>query len=251
MTTVCKSYWNWKLAINNYFIMPLLYHRRQFQFKHLLSRSLRSLSLGVFMLAVAGFLLTFGPVGYEEAKYRLQQFSSNQTLEPASQPSVVSGFGLLLGQPVQADFPADIADPYFWIRIPKISASSKVIPNVDPGDRSIYLQALTQGVAHAAGTNFPGAGENIYLFAHSTDSPVNISRYNAVFYLLRELEPGDRVELYFLGRKYLYQVTGQEILDPKDLKYFQPSDHEQLILQTCWPPGTTWKRLVVVAQPVS
>jgi sortase A len=235
--------------------MKILYHRRQSIFRRLASQALRLTSLGVLFVAIAGFLLTFGPVGYQEAKFRLSQFTSRSSGEGGpttdNQQPIISGFGLLLGQPVEANFPSDIQDPYFWIRIPRIDASSKVVPNVDPGSRAIYLDALTQGVAHAAGTNFPGGGETIYLFSHSTDSPVNISRYNAVFYLLRELQPSDEIEIYYLGRKHLYQVTHQEILDAKDLKYFQPGEKEQLVLQTCWPPGTTWKRLVVVAEPIS
>jgi len=42
----------------------------------------------------------------------------------------------------------------------------------------------------------------IFLFAHSTDAPWNIIRYNAVFYLLRELDAGDGIIVFFLGKRF-------------------------------------------------
>lgn len=138
----------------------------------------------------------------------------------------------------------------FWLKIPKIGAQAKVIANVDPTDKEEYLQALKEGVAHAAGTFFPGMRGNITLFAHSTDSPVNVRRWNAVFYRLDELKIGDEVEVIFLGRHYVYRVTAKRVAPPSDTKIFekQPGE-ERLYLQTCTPRGTSLKRLIVMAEP--
>ncbi|MBU2577363.1 sortase [Patescibacteria group bacterium] len=142
-------------------------------------------------------------------------------------------------------------DTDFSIVIPKISATSKIIANVDPADENIYKAALKNGVAHAKGTKFPGSKGTIYLFAHSTNTLVNVSRYNAVFYLVKELEPGDQIIIFFAGLKYSYQVTEKIITTPEDLSLIKDgSSSERLILQTCWPPGTTIKRLVVVAKRI-
>ena len=70
---------------------------------------------------------------------------------------------------------------------------ANIIPNIDPGNPDEYLGALKKGVAHARGTSFPSQGRNIYLFSHSTNSPLNFSEYNAVFYLLRKLEKKDKI----------------------------------------------------------
>ena len=89
------------------------------------------------------------------------------------------------------------------------------------------------------------------MFAHSTDSPINIIRYNAIFYLLRELDRGDEIEVYFAGVKHRYIVTDKKIVEPTDVQYLTPTNNEskeQLILQTCWPPGTTLKRLLIFAE---
>jgi sortase A len=141
-------------------------------------------------------------------------------------------------------------DPSFSIVIPKIAANARISPNVNPSNEAEYLEKLKTSVAHAAGTYFPGENGNIYLFAHSTDYLWNVSVYNAVFYLLYKLEPGDEVNVFFQGRRYIYVVDDKKIVGPADVLYLtQPSDHEILTLQTCWPPGTTLQRLLVFARP--
>lgn len=139
-------------------------------------------------------------------------------------------------------------DPEFSIVIPKISANAKIISNVDPADEKEYLEKLKKGVAHAKGTAFPGEGGHIYLFAHSTDYIWNVGTYNAVFYLLYKLEPGDEVDLFYKGKRYVYKVIGKTIVDPERVEYLtRKTNKEFLTLQTCWPPGTTLKRLLVFA----
>lgn len=141
-------------------------------------------------------------------------------------------------------------DPNFSIVIPKIGANAKVLSNVDPSDERIYLEALKKGVAHAAGTSFPGEGSHIFLFAHSTDYFWNVGLYNAVFYLLYKLEKGDEIDLFYQGKRYVYQVIGKNIVNPSQVEYLtRKSNKEFLTLQTCWPPGTTLQRLLVFAVP--
>ena len=82
-------------------------------------------------------------------------------------------------------------DPNFSVVIPKIGANARVLANVDASDEKVYLDALNKGVAHAAGTKFPGESGHIFLFAHSTDYFWNVGTYNAIFYLLNKLAKGD------------------------------------------------------------
>lgn len=142
-------------------------------------------------------------------------------------------------------------DPNFSIIIPKIGANANVIQNVDPGDEEAYLEALKHGVAHSAGTMFPGMDGHIFLFAHSTDYFWNVGTYNAIFYLLYKLEVGDEVDLVYKGQRIVYKVTGSKIVDPSEVEWLtRKTDNELLTLQTCWPPGTTLKRLLVFAERV-
>jgi len=141
----------------------------------------------------------------------------------------------------------EVPDKEYSIYIPKISARSRVIEDVDVTNSAAYLTALKLGVAEAGGLAHPGQVGTTYLFAHSTDSPVNFARYNAVFYLLDKLVSGDRVEISYRSQLYKYAVRSVVVLSAQDTRYLVPQkEKEQLILQTCYPPGTSWKRLVVV-----
>ena len=143
-------------------------------------------------------------------------------------------------------------DEEFGIVIPKIGANAKIVANVDWKDAAVYQRALTQGVAHATGTAYPGQMGNIFVFAHSGIDFYEAVRYNAVFYLLNKLEPGDEITLIYQQRKFLYRVTEQKTVAPEAIGYLMGDPaKETLTLMTCWPAGTTLRRLVVVAERVS
>ena len=143
-------------------------------------------------------------------------------------------------------------DPDFSVVIPKLGANENVIPQVNSANEKDYLAALEQGVAHAAGTALPGENQHVYLFAHSTNTFSNVSRYNAIFYLLYKLENGDEVNIYHKGVRHRYAVTGKTIVDPSEIQYLtRKTDTEFVTLQTCWPPGTVAQRMLVFAEPVA
>ncbi|WKZ25522.1 MAG: sortase [bacterium] len=216
------------------------------KFGRFLYRATNVIGGGLLGFAVIGITFSFYPVIKEEFSYRFKTDTES------------SRFGNMLSQ-ITAENSAIIKeeannlgiDPYFSVHIPKINAKANVISNVDPGKKEEYMEALQDGIAHAKGTYFPGQDKSIYLFSHSTDSFLNFARYNAVFYLLGKLEKGDIIEIYFLDKKYEYEVTEKVITKPEDISWLQREGRgEELILQTCDPPGTTWNRLVVVAVPV-
>lgn len=137
----------------------------------------------------------------------------------------------------------------FSLVIEKIGATAPIVRDVSPLDSWEYQRALTRGVAHAEGTSLPGQGGNIFLFAHSSANPLDASRFNSVFYLIHHLEKGDEIQVWYQDQKYVYIVTEKRIVDPNSIAYLDPLvSEEQLTLMTCWPPGTTLKRLIVVAK---
>lgn len=211
---------------------------------------LRSIGNFLFLFAIFGVIATFGPALYYEVQYRIIQARgvSFEVSETPRAQEVTSFADLLVGTKEQVLNPIDTE---FSIVIPKIGASAKVIANVDPSDESKFLPALLQGVAHAQGSVFPGLSGNVYLFAHSADNFWNAGRYNAIFYLLKDLKEGDEIVIFYQGKRYNYFVTGSKILDPSDVSFITDAQegNEQLILQTCWPPGTIFKRLLVFARP--
>lgn len=134
------------------------------------------------------------------------------------------------------------------IYIPAIFLDEPVIYNLDPNDERTYVEALKHGIAHASSTAFPGTPKNLgYYFAHSS-SPNLARQYNAVFYLLGKLKTGDKVFLWHEREKFEYEVKRSEVTFPTDVSFLRRNyDTETIVLQTCWPPGTTFQRLLVFA----
>jgi LPXTG-site transpeptidase (sortase) family protein len=144
----------------------------------------------------------------------------------------------------------------FWIQIPKIQARADIVADISAANSKEYLKVLENNViAQASGTALPGAGigKSMYLFAHSSQQGLSMVRNNAVFYLLGEMNNGDVIFVNFHGKIYTYQVYKQAIVSASEIQYLSYSepDKEVLILQTCWPIGTDWKRLLVMAKLVN
>ena len=144
-----------------------------------------------------------------------------------------------------------IADNQPAIRIEKINAAAPLVFNVDPWNKEEYIEALSNGVAHAKGTFMPGEKGTVFLFAHSSDAPWRLTRYNTVFLRLGELEPGDEIRLTTEQGEFLYIVREKKVVWPSETEYLTNVERDQLILQTCSPVGTDLKRLLVFADPVS
>lgn len=231
---------------------------------------LRTIGNFLLLFSIFGIVFTFGPSVYFEARYQIAKFRGVEftIVEPTSLPvqnpvgqspfgqilkdqknSQVSFRDVLTGEKQQILIPKD---PLFSILIPKVGANEKVFPNVDPNNEREFLPLLYQGVAHAKGSVFPGIKGNIYLFAHSSDNFWDVGRYNAIFYLLKDLNVGDDIVVFFENRRYNYVVKESKVVSAADVSFLtkqQGAGDETLILQTCWPPGTTWKRLLVFARP--
>lgn len=209
--------------------------------------------------SILGMFLTFGPAIKNEVVYRFERYKGVEyVVSDAKQiPSITKvpegkdTFEDVLERRKEVRILTPV-DTDFGIIIPKIAANSKIVANIEAGDHDVYMEALRIGVAHAKGTYFPGQGGNIYLFAHSTDNFWNVGRYNAVFYLLKELEKGDEIDIYFQGVRHIYITQDKQIIEPNQVEYLTMlTEKEQLTLQTCYPPGTTLKRLIVTALPIA
>lgn len=214
---------------------------------------LRSIGNFLILFALFGIVMTFGPTLFYEVQYRFLQLARFSTY--ITDPITHMRQGKFFAEDFadsQSHQPKMIPiDTLFDILIPKIGANSSITANVDAGDSSVYLPILKHSVAHAKGSALPDENGTVYLFAHSTDNWWDVGVYNAVFYLLKELTRGDSIQLVYKNKEYKYTVTDTKIVDPNSVGYLVNSQKtgKQLILQTCWPPGTTWKRLLVIAKP--
>lgn len=215
-----------------------------------LFRVLHVLGSAMIVVSISGFIFLFGPLIRQEISYLFIQKPEetefgklvDRSLAEHARREYIKSKAQELGAP----------NTNFSVVVPKIDARSQVLANVSPSDPSSYNEALKHGVAHAGGTVFPGISGITFLFAHSTDAPVNVGRYNAVFYLLHKLKPEDKVYVFFMDELYEYSVEEKRIVNAEDISWLARSQEgpQQLILQTCWPPGTTLKRLLVIAKPI-
>lgn len=219
----------------------------------LVRKLFRQVGLNLLFLAVVGVLFVVSPVIVPEITVGLKpkaellpvQITFNQVVQKQEEFSRELASKEAQKYGVTTDFS---------LVIPKISAASKIIPNVNPSNEEEYRLALKSGVAHSAGTSLPGEKGTVYLFAHSTNSLANVSHYNAIFYQLKDLIVGDKIIIFYTGQMYVYQVTENFTTKADDTTWLTNppagGGEKRLVLQTCWPPGTTWKRLIVVAKPV-
>ena len=179
--------------------------------------------IGGILIIIALFipLSIFSPVLKSEVSYQLSSRNLNKEIIPV--------------------------DTNFSIIIPKINANTKVINNVDPFNSHEYQIALTRGVAHAKGSSTPNSGGNTFIFAHSAGNWYQANQYNAVFYLLNKLTKGDEIIVYYQNQAYHYSVTDTKLVNGNEINYLTGNSSNQLTLMTCWPPGTTLKRLLIIA----
>lgn len=137
------------------------------------------------------------------------------------------------------------------IVIPSLFMDEPVIYNVDPNNVEVYTQALKKGIAHASSTRLPDTGGLGYYFAHSS-SPSLARQFNAVFYLLGKLNGDEKISLWHEGKRFDYKVVRKEISVPENVSFLTSSyDKETIVLQTCWPPGVSERRLLVYGERVN
>ncbi|MBI2268330.1 MAG: sortase [Candidatus Blackburnbacteria bacterium] len=240
--------------------LALVYNRLTQTWEHLQDSEaalglIRGIGLGLIITSISGLGFASYPLISSETNYRVnsllqtyaKQKETAELLAIQNQDKADRQYAQTFAEQV------GITNLDFSVYIPKIDARSPVIKNVDAGNEKDYTTALKNGIAHAQGSSLPGTNGGTYLFAHSTNGPWNVSQYNAVFYLLRELDPKNQDEIYVFydGKLYKYRVAEKHIVDADDVSWLNKAQNgaERLILQTCWPPGTTWKRLVVIAYP--
>jgi len=195
------------------------------------------LIIGAFLI----LLFIFGPVIKEELGYRFDQWGGVRYSLEANPEFPQSGIR-----------PIAPIDKEFGIVIPKININAEIFPEINPANPSEFLPILKKGVAHAKGSAYPDEEGNVFLFAHSTDAFYNVGHYNAVFFLIGKLEKGDEIDIFYKDKRYKYEMEEKAVVSPEELGQYvkEHTSGKTLTLQTCYPPGTTLKRLIVIAKQV-
>lgn len=147
-------------------------------------------------------------------------------------PSAVSPSG---GSSVPSSAPSPGTSVASRIRIPRLAIDLPIIE----GDG---IDAPLDSAAHYPGTAWPGGGSNIYIYAHAR---------RGLFIGLWDVRQGDEVLLDTVdGRTVTYVVDEIRPKTPWDaVELLEPTDEEQLTLQTSTSYTATAPRFVVIALP--
>ena len=123
--------------------------------------------------------------------------------------------------------------PLAVLRIPKIRLEVPVLSGTD--DRT-----LDRGVGHIEDTAQPGTDGNSGLAGHR----------DGFFRGLKDIVPGDTIELDTLEGMEVYRVERTWVVDPEDVSVLDPTPARTLTLVTCYPfyfVGSAPQRFIVRA----
>ncbi|HKU19142.1 MAG TPA: class E sortase [Candidatus Saccharimonadales bacterium] len=106
------------------------------------------------------------------------------------------------------------------------------------------LSALRTGPWRRPNGSTPAAGGNTVIAGHR----FTYTNPRGTFYFLNKLQPGDRIGIFWRGKRYLYRVTASETVPPTAGNIEAPTKDAQLTLYTCTPLWLPKNRLVVIAK---
>ncbi len=135
--------------------------------------------------------------------------------------------------------------------IDKIGVNAPIVFNV-PNSNDLIYSNLENGVVHYSITAKPGTSGTSVILGHSSAYPWYHGDYGAVFALLSKLNVGDRFYVqYSDNRTFVYEVRQSIIFNPfandGQLTAMENQPGNFLILVSCYPVGTNYKRIAVQA----
>lgn len=199
------------------------------------------------LLVAAGALVCLTPLFlwaldvYNQAPIELPVVSQLPDGSPAPpvRPVPISEAPVSTGPAVE---PVVVAQPQagfsYRLQIPSISVNVPVQPGIDDSD-------LHKGAGHYPQTPLPGEKGNAAMAGHRT-----IKGKPAYFYSLDRLRAGDPIYVVYPDKRLEFAVERVFVTHPYDLSVLQATEHSQLTLTTCDPPGTDENRLIVQARLV-
>ncbi len=130
----------------------------------------------------------------------------------------------------------------YKISIPKLKIADAVVSTVD--------NDLSQHLVQYGGTTVPPEKGTAVIYGHSTLPQLyKEGDYTTIFAHIHTMTTGDEIIVTVNNKQYTYKIYSVTITDPTDTSFFQQNfDGNYLILVSCTPPGTTWKRLLLHAK---
>ncbi|QQR83561.1 sortase [Candidatus Peregrinibacteria bacterium] len=157
----------------------------------------------------------------------------------------------MLSESGQADFqpsPFLTSDDYS-LYIPALNLVNVQVSFADPYNAKSALDVLKNGLGHYLAP--PGSGQKMVLFGHSSGYNWDSSQYKQILREINALVEGDELFINYHGVGYRYRVNKHEIIPQNELvKVMEPTQHEELVLYTCWPPNKISHRYLIYASAV-
>jgi sortase A len=139
------------------------------------------------------------------------------------------------------DLPVPLAPPDPDAPEPVVRLGTVEIPRLGlrlPLDEGITLGTLARGPGHWPGTAMPGQVGNVVVAGHRVT-------HTHPFRDIDELVPGDEV-IFATGRgRYVYRMTGSEVVPPTGIHIVDQTAARTATLFACHPPGSAAYRYVV------
>lgn len=136
----------------------------------------------------------------------------------------------------------------FGLVIPKIGLNKVVGASVDLYETDRLDDALDNRLVHMLGSSLPNRIGTVVVVGHSPSQLINFRHVNPDVYLVKKLAIGDKIYLYCDSVEYLYEVTGVSERSPTYFDFFDPARERKLILASGWPPGSSFRLLLVEAE---
>jgi LPXTG-site transpeptidase (sortase) family protein len=133
-----------------------------------------------------------------------------------------------------------------------IGISAPVVFGAGSDTKNIY-DNLENGVVHYSSTPKPGMDGVSIILGHSSAYPWYKGVYGSVFALLGKLKTGDKIYVeYGDGQTFAFSVKQSIVFSPfkedTRLAQIEKSEKPTLVLISCWPIGTNYKRIAVQAE---
>jgi sortase A len=137
--------------------------------------------------------------------------------------------------PVATLPPVAEGDPIARIELPRIGVDKIVVAGVEKND-------LKKGPGHYPETPLPGQFGNSAIAGHRTT-------FGQPFFDVDKLENGDEIIVTTLAGRFVYRVTGQQIVGPSDYQVVTTTDPTRatLTLTSCHPKYTARERIIITA----
>lgn len=117
------------------------------------------------------------------------------------------------------------------IEIPRISVDRPVY-------EGITLGTLDAGPGHWPGSAMPGQIGNVVVAGHRVS-------HSGPFRNIDQLQPGDEVVLTTADGRFVYVVSGSDVVEPTAIEVIEQTPAATATLFACHPPGSTKYRYIV------